>query len=107
MENDERASCSVVAPTVNALAAEAGLERQASPLSLPAATTSVTPASNMASAAAFEAAEKPPPSDIDATEPAPCSATQFIPLMTSEVEPLPLSLRTLTPTISALLDTPY
>jgi hypothetical protein len=43
LENEDLASLIVVAPTVIAEGALAGDLRQASPLSLPAATTTVTP----------------------------------------------------------------
>ena len=67
MENEDLASLIVVAPTVIAEGALAGDLRQASPLSLPAATTTVTPLFvNLAIAASIDA-EAPPPKDIFTT----------------------------------------
>lgn len=55
------------AATVIAADAEAGDVKQASACSLPAATTTVTPASCTACTALFTASEKPPPRDMTTT----------------------------------------
>lgn len=67
LEKEDLASLLVVDPTVMASGADAGLLLQASPLSLPAATTTTTPASWAARTARLTASERPPPRDIEMT----------------------------------------
>lgn len=61
LEKEERASREVVAPMVIALGTKAGENPQASLLSFPAATTTVTPAFTAASVASFMACSVPGP----------------------------------------------
>ena len=63
----EVTSPAVVEPTVMALAADAGDTEHASLASLPAATTTLTPAATAFSTASFSAADDGPPSDIKMT----------------------------------------
>ena len=67
LENDDLWSVMVVEPTVMAEGAEAGDLLHASPPSLPAATTTTTPALVALSMAAFVEVERLPPSDMDST----------------------------------------
>jgi len=60
-------SCEVVAPTVIALGARAGDDRQASSASFPAATTTSTPASCAAATAASSLCDTPPPRESEIT----------------------------------------
>jgi hypothetical protein len=91
LDHEAFASAMVMAPTVMAAGARAGLVLAASVPSFPAATATGTPALAKAVMALSTVVEAPPPSDMDATEGRPVfgalDATQLIPDMTSELEP--------------------
>lgn len=96
------ASLDVVAPTVQAVGAEAGEKLAVLPALLPAATARKTPLATRRVAAAFMVEEKLPPRDMLAMtprgqlRPAASPATKSMPAMTPAVVPEPEALRTLT-----------
>src|SRR5690606_3768060 len=108
LEKLDRASLLVVEPTVMAAAARAGEVLQAFWFSLPAATTTVTPALTMRFTAESMAEEAPPPRLMFATAGrVALFATQSIPAMTPELVPLPWQLSTRTGTRVTCLATPW
>jgi hypothetical protein len=101
----------VVEPTVTAFAADDGEYLQASPpLLFPAATTTTTPLSTALLTAVFNDVSKPPPMLMLMTQrnaaPLHLPTTKLIPLMTPELDPLPLELKICTGHITQLLATP-
>ena len=103
MENDERASVLVVAPTVTAAGTRDGEPAQALVFSLPAATAKVTPAAIAPFTAVSSAVEAPPPRLMLATAGLTwLCLTQSTPAMTPEFEPEPVQPRTRTGWTTAL-----
>mmetsp|Transcript_7196 Transcript_7196/g.18880 ORF Transcript_7196/g.18880 Transcript_7196/m.18880 type:complete len:206 (+) Transcript_7196:309-926(+) len=113
LEKDDLASEDVVDPTVIASGADAGDVLQASPSSLPAAATTMTPASYAALTARFWESERPPPRDMEMTAGTPgwfCAASltaHSMPALTPDDEPEPAHESTCTATRVVCLATPY
>src|SRR5690606_31708954 len=107
LEKLERASELVVEPTVIAAAARAGETLQAFWFSLPAATTTGMPRATSRSTAWSRVVEAPPHRLMLTTDGrGALLATQSIPAMIPDVEPLPVQPRTRTGTRVAPLATP-